>query len=107
MCKRTGASINREYDGTRPETLRQIEVMGMGVAFLPARNLYQALAQLIRARMVENFSDVVTPIFDRGQQGLLPARSAGAEKLAYRRAKARMGAAALEARALNPHEELP
>jgi LysR family hydrogen peroxide-inducible transcriptional activator len=104
FCERTGAFINRDYEGTSLDTLRQMVVMGMGVAFLPAlyirseihrpeelrvirvegarlyrehaliyragspvRHLYQALAQLIRARMVENFSDVVTPIFDRGQ----------------------------------------
>jgi LysR family hydrogen peroxide-inducible transcriptional activator len=32
----------------------------------PVRHLYQALAQLIRMRMADAFSDIVTPIFDRG-----------------------------------------
>ena len=31
----------------------------------PVRHLYQALAALIRDRMAEAFSDVVTPIYDR------------------------------------------
>ena len=102
ICERTGAFINRDYEGTSLDTLRQMVVMGMGVAFLPAlyirseihrpeelsvirvegarlyrehaliyragspvRHLYQALAQLIRERMADAFSDVVTPIYDR------------------------------------------
>jgi LysR family hydrogen peroxide-inducible transcriptional activator len=104
ICERTGARLNRDYEGTSLDTLRQMVVMGMGVAFLPAlyirseihrpeeldviqvegthlyrehalvyrraspvRQLYQALAQLIRERMAQAFSDVVTPIFDRGE----------------------------------------
>jgi LysR family hydrogen peroxide-inducible transcriptional activator len=102
ICERTGARLNRDYEGTSLDTLRQMVVMGMGVAFLPAlyirseihrpeeleiirvegarlyrehaliyrntspvRHLYQALAQLIRMRMADAFSDIVTPIFDR------------------------------------------
>jgi LysR family hydrogen peroxide-inducible transcriptional activator len=102
ICERTGATLNRDYEGTSLDTLRQMVVMGMGVAFLPAlyirselhrpeeldiiaidganiyrehalvyragspvRHLYQSLAQLIRERMAEAFSDIVTPIFDR------------------------------------------
>lgn len=102
ICERTGAVLNRDYEGTSLDTLRQMVVMGMGLAFLPAlyirseihrpeeldviriegsrlyrehalvyrsgspvRHLYQSLAQLIRERMAETFSDVVTPIFDR------------------------------------------
>ena len=103
ICERTGARLNRDYEGTSLDTLRQMVVMGMGVAFLPAlyirseihrpeeldiiriegaslyrehalvyragspvRRLYQSLANLIRERMADAFSDVVTPIFDRG-----------------------------------------
>ena len=103
ICERTGAVLNRDYEGTSLDTLRQMVVMGMGVAFLPAlyirseihrpeeldvirvegarlyrehalvyrggspvRHLYQQLAHLIRERMAEAFSDVVTPIYDRG-----------------------------------------
>jgi len=102
ICERTGARINRDYEGTSLDTLRQMVVMGMGVAFLPAlyirseihrpeelnvirvegarlyrehalifrptspvRHLYQSLAQLIRKRMADEFSDVVTPIYGR------------------------------------------
>ena len=102
ICERTGARINRDYEGTSLDTLRQMVVMGMGVAFLPAlyirseihrpeelnvirvegarlyrehaliyrptspvRTLYQSLAKLIRKRMAEEFSDVVTPIYGR------------------------------------------
>ena len=31
----------------------------------PVHRLYQSLAKLIRERMAEGFSDVVTPIYDR------------------------------------------
>ncbi|MEO1078855.1 MAG: hydrogen peroxide-inducible genes activator [Pseudomonadota bacterium] len=102
ICERTGALLNRDYEGTSLDTLRQMVVMGMGVAFLPAlyirseihrpeeldviriegshlfrehalvyragspvRHLYQQLAGLIRERMANAFSEVVTPIFDR------------------------------------------
>ncbi|MEM6302349.1 MAG: hydrogen peroxide-inducible genes activator [Pseudomonadota bacterium] len=36
ICERTGAKLNRDYEGTSLDTLRQMVVMGMGVAFLPA-----------------------------------------------------------------------
>ena len=36
ICERTGAVLNRDYEGTSLDTLRQMVVMGMGVAFLPA-----------------------------------------------------------------------
>lgn len=102
ICERTGARLNRDYEGTSLDTLRQMVVMGMGLAFMPAlyirseihrpeeldviriegstlyrehalvyrqgspvHRLYQSLAKLIRERMAEGFSDVVTPIYDR------------------------------------------
>ena len=104
ICERTGARLNRDYEGTSLDTLRQMVVMGMGVAFLPAlyirsemhrpeeldvirvdgarlyrehalvfrpaspvRHLYQDLAALVRQRMADAFSDVVTPIYDRSR----------------------------------------
>ncbi len=36
LCTRLGAHILRDYEGTSLDTLRQMVVMGMGVAFLPA-----------------------------------------------------------------------
>lgn len=103
ICERTGARMNRDYEGTSLDTLRQMVVMGMGVAFFPAlyirsemhrpeelevirvegarlyrehalvfrttspvRHLYQELAAVIRQRMATGFSDIVTPIYDRG-----------------------------------------
>ena len=35
ICQRLGADIQRDYEGTSLDTLRQMVVMGMGVAFLP------------------------------------------------------------------------
>ncbi|HEB90661.1 MAG TPA: hydrogen peroxide-inducible genes activator [Deltaproteobacteria bacterium] len=36
LCHRLGARVLRDYEGTSLDTLRQMVVMGMGVAFLPA-----------------------------------------------------------------------
>jgi LysR family hydrogen peroxide-inducible transcriptional activator len=36
LCTRLGAHILRDYEGTSLDTLRQMVVMGMGIAFLPA-----------------------------------------------------------------------
>ncbi|MCH2169971.1 hydrogen peroxide-inducible genes activator [Myxococcota bacterium] len=36
LCARLGAHLLRDYEGTSLDTLRQMVVMGMGVAFLPA-----------------------------------------------------------------------
>jgi LysR family hydrogen peroxide-inducible transcriptional activator len=36
LCDRLGADVNRQYEGTSLDTLRQMVVMGMGLAFLPA-----------------------------------------------------------------------
>ena len=36
LCERLGARVLRDYEGTSLDTLRQMVVMGIGVAFLPA-----------------------------------------------------------------------
>jgi LysR family hydrogen peroxide-inducible transcriptional activator len=36
LCDRLGAHVLRDYEGTSLDTLRQMTVMGMGIAFLPA-----------------------------------------------------------------------
>lgn len=36
LCRRLGARLLRDYEGTSLDTLRQMVVMGMGIAFLPA-----------------------------------------------------------------------
>lgn len=36
LCERIGAQVRRDYEGTSLDTLRQMVVMGMGSAFLPA-----------------------------------------------------------------------
>lgn len=43
ICERWGASIQRDYEGTSLDTLRQMVVMGMGVAFLPALYVHSEL----------------------------------------------------------------
>lgn len=36
ICEQSGARLNRDFEGTSLDTLRQMVVMGMGLAFLPA-----------------------------------------------------------------------
>jgi LysR family hydrogen peroxide-inducible transcriptional activator len=36
LCDHLGAIVNRDYEGTSLDTLRQMVVMGMGIAFLPS-----------------------------------------------------------------------
>lgn len=36
LCERLGAHVLRDYEGTSLDTLRQMVVMGMGIAFLPS-----------------------------------------------------------------------
>ena len=54
VCERLGAHMRRDYEGTSLDTLRQMVVMGMGLAFLPA--LY--VKSEIRARDVLRITDV-------------------------------------------------
>ena len=36
LCESLGATVNRDYEGTSLDTLRQMVVMCMGITFLPA-----------------------------------------------------------------------
>ena len=36
LCAQLGARVNRQHEGTRLDTLRQMVTMGMGLAFHPA-----------------------------------------------------------------------
>lgn len=43
ICLRFGADIQRDYEGTSLDTLRQMVVMGLGVAFLPGLYVHSEL----------------------------------------------------------------
>ncbi len=43
VCMRIGANLQRDYEGTSLDTLRQMVVMGMGVAFLPGLYIHSEL----------------------------------------------------------------
>ncbi len=43
LCERLGARLNRDYEGTSLDTLRQMVVMGMGVAFLPGLYIHSEI----------------------------------------------------------------
>lgn len=43
ICAQLGANIDRDYEGTSLDTLRQMVVMGMGMAFLPGLYVHSEL----------------------------------------------------------------
>ncbi len=43
ICNKLGAKVQRDYEGTSLDTLRQMVVMGMGVAFLPGLYVHSEL----------------------------------------------------------------
>lgn len=43
LCDKLGADLQRDYEGTSLDTLRQMVVMGMGVAFLPGLYIHSEL----------------------------------------------------------------
>ena len=47
LCEQVGAHVLRDYEGTSLDTLRQMVVMGMGVAFLPALYAKSEILSLI------------------------------------------------------------
>lgn len=44
-CEELGANVRRDYEGTSLDALRQMVVMGMGVAFLPALYIHSEIHQ--------------------------------------------------------------
>lgn len=53
LCERVGASVRRDYEGTSLDTLRQMVVMGMGMAFLPALYVRSEIRQESELRIAD------------------------------------------------------
>lgn len=53
LCERVGAVVRRDYEGTSLDTLRQMVVMGMGLAFLPALYVRSEIRQENELRIAE------------------------------------------------------
>lgn len=53
ICTRWGADVQRNYEGTSLDTLRQMVVMGMGTAFLPALYVHSELHHPRALRVLE------------------------------------------------------
>lgn len=58
LCEQLGASVRRDYEGTSLDTLRQMVVMGMGMAFLPALYVRSEIRErdAIRVTQVEGLN---------------------------------------------------
>ncbi len=75
LCDRLGARVLRDYEGTSLDTLRQMVVMGMGVAFLPA--LY--VRSEIQARDALRVTNVAGEAMERTHALVWRPTSPGAE----------------------------
>ena len=53
LCEKVGASVRRDYEGTSLDTLRQMVVMGMGMAFLPALYVRSEIRQESELRIAD------------------------------------------------------
>lgn len=53
LCERVGASVRRDYEGTSLDTLRQMVVMGMGIAFLPALYVKSEIRERAELRVTD------------------------------------------------------
>lgn len=53
ICERVGAVVRRDYEGTSLDTLRQMVVMGMGMAFLPALYVKSEIRDKRELRVVD------------------------------------------------------
>ena len=53
LCEKVGASVRRDYEGTSLDTLRQMVVMGMGMAFLPALYVRSEIRQESERRIAD------------------------------------------------------
>lgn len=60
LCEKVGAVVRRDYEGTSLDTLRQMVVMGMGIAFLPALYVKSEIrdSQELRVTEVEGINVV-------------------------------------------------
>ena len=53
LCERVGAEVRRDFEGTSLDTLRQMVVMGMGTAFLPALYVKSEIRQENELRIAD------------------------------------------------------
>ncbi|GAB3378897.1 hydrogen peroxide-inducible genes activator [Spongiibacter taiwanensis] len=79
ICEKSGAIIQPDYAGTSLDTLRQMVVMGMGVAFLPALYVHSELHHPKALHVCELQNNPITR-----QHGLVW-RSAAPNRVFYRR----------------------
>jgi LysR family hydrogen peroxide-inducible transcriptional activator len=59
LCDRLGANVRRDYEGTSLDTLRQMVVMGMGIAFLPALYIRSEIHHQHELRVVNVYGEEI------------------------------------------------
>jgi len=62
FCERLGAKVLRDFEGTSLDTLRQMVVMGMGIAFLPALYIASEIRQEDELRCTDVQGDSISRV---------------------------------------------
>jgi LysR family hydrogen peroxide-inducible transcriptional activator len=74
LCARLGARVHRDYEGTSLDTLRQMVVMGMAIAFLPALFIRSEIHRPHELRVTTVDGEVVERAHALACRGASPAR---------------------------------
>ena len=75
LCDRLGAHMRRDYEGTSLDTLRQMVVMGMGVAFLPSLYIRSEIHRPRELRVTTVHGEVIERTHALAWRASSPART--------------------------------
>ncbi len=75
LCERLGAHVRRDYEGTSLDTLRQMVVMGMGVAFLPSLYIRSEIHRPRELRVTSVHGEVIERTHALAWRASSPART--------------------------------
>lgn len=75
LCERLGAHVRRDYEGTSLDTLRQMVVMGMGVAFLPSLYIRSEIHRPRELRVTTVHGEVIERTHVLAWRAASPART--------------------------------
>ncbi len=75
LCDRLGAHVRRDYEGTSLDTLRQMVVMGMGVAFLPSLYIRSEIHRPRELRVTSVHGEVIERTHALAWRASSPART--------------------------------
>ncbi len=75
LCERLGAHMRRDYEGTSLDSLRQMIVMGMGIAFLPALYIRSEIHRPRELRIASVHGEVIERTHAMAWRSTSPSRA--------------------------------